>query len=379
VGAFAKDFKDGQNYLTPVLMSMLIPLSATMLPGIEMNGYLAFMPIVNIALLIKGVFVNEWQAETLFLTLLSSFIYAGLALLLASKIFEKNNVLLGGREGVRGIFDFRRVPGDRPTPGISFFAFSLVLVLSFYGSISLVKYGIITMLAVTQYGFFLLPVLAFIYFKGYNWRDVLSLRPLPFKGVVGAVLIGLSGWTIGGGLLVRLLPPPESLTKSLSKILLLDDKPVLAWELWLIIAITPALCEETVFRGLILSGFRRLGKWQAILLTGFLFGLAHSSIYRLLPTFFLGVVFAYAVWKTGSIYAGMIAHALNNGLMAMMARSKTLAQTLGLSNQKYMPWEIIAAGAVIFVIGMLLISSFREPPPETARGGSDALPSEATA
>ncbi len=372
VGAFAKDFKDGQNYLTPMLMALLVPLSATIMPGIEMNAYLAFTPIINIALLIKGVFLGEWTGEILFLTLLSSFAYAGLALMLASKIFERNNLLLGGHESITSIFDFRRRPGLRPTPGISVFVFSVVLVLAFYGSTSLLRYGIPAMLLVTQWGFFFLPPVLLTWAKGFNWKDTFSLRPLSGRGIVACTLIGLSGWTIGGGLLVRLMPPPESLVKALSKILLFDDKSFALWQVWLLIAITPAICEETLFRGLILSGFRRMGKWPAILATGLVFGLAHSSIYRLLPTLFLGIIFSYAVWRTGSIFAGMLCHALNNGLMATMSHSRDLAQSLGLGGHKFLPWEYIAAGSVVFVLGVLLLTGVRPAARSQSESAADA-------
>jgi len=106
-----------------------------------------------------------------------------------------------------------------------------------------------------------------------------------------------------------------------------------------------------------------LGMWPAVLATGFLFGIAHSSIYRLLPTFFLGVLFGVAVWKTGSIYAGMICHALNNGLMVLVARYKPLAEMLRASDSVYLPWSYIGVGAVVLAAGVWLIwtSGGQEP------------------
>jgi len=53
LAAFAKDFKDGQNFLTPVYMLLAMPAGVTMLRGIELNAWTAFVPVVNIALLIK--------------------------------------------------------------------------------------------------------------------------------------------------------------------------------------------------------------------------------------------------------------------------------------------------------------------------------------
>jgi sodium transport system permease protein len=235
--------------------------------------------------------------------------------------------------------------------------FAVVLVIAFYGSLALAKYSIPVMLAVVQYGFFLLPALALVAAKGYDWRGTLALRRLPWRGLLGAALIGLSGWAVASGVFVRLLPPPESLVKALEKILMMDDRSVPLWQVWLLMALTPALCEETLFRGLILSGFKRLGQWPALLLSGLLFGLAHASIYRLLPTFFLGVIFGYAVWKTGSLWAGVIAHALNNGLMGLLARSRETLEQFGLTGQKYLPWEYVAAGAALLALGIWLVRS----------------------
>ncbi len=365
VGAFAKDFKDGQNFLTPILMSLIVPLVATMTPGIELNGYLAFVPVVNIALLIKGVFLGEWAADMLFLVMLSSLCYAALALVFAARVFERNSLLLGGRESIAGVFDFSRRPGSKPTPALSLLLFAVVLVIAFYGSLSLIRYGLPVTLVVTQFGMFLLPCLLLVWVKGFDFTDTLALRRTTRPAVWGAVLIGVSAWTVAGGLLVRLLPPPDSLMKAMERLLLLDDKPVPLWEAWLLIAITPAICEELLFRGFIMSGFRRFGPWPAIITTALLFGLAHTSIYRLLPTMVLGILFGFAVWKTGSIIPAMICHALNNGLMAALARDKSLVASLGLSGAKFLPWPIIAAGSMVCAVGVYLIWREGRSQPET--------------
>jgi len=67
VAVFARDFKDGQNFLTPVYMLLVLPAGATMLPGIELNAWTAFVPVVNIALLLKGLLISEAPLELVFL------------------------------------------------------------------------------------------------------------------------------------------------------------------------------------------------------------------------------------------------------------------------------------------------------------------------
>lgn len=357
VGAFAKDFKEGQSYMTPVLMGLIMPLIVTMTPGIELNRYLAFVPVVNIALLIRSVFLSEWQPDLLFIVLLSAFSYAALALVFAARVFERNNLLLGGKEGIQGILDFGRRPGARPTPGLSIFLFSLTLVLLFYGSLLVEKRGVVTLLLVTEFVFMLLPAVLLAASKGFPLADTFSLRVPHWRGIAGGVLVGLSAWTIAAGLLIRLLPPPENLVKALEKILLMDKGGPPLWQALLLVAVTPAICEEMVFRGFLQSGFRRLGQWPAILAAAFLFGLAHSSIYRLMPTFFLGILFGYAVWRTGSITIGILCHALNNGLMVTLTRSREALQALGVGGGPFLPWSVIGVGAVVLVLGLWLIRS----------------------
>ena len=356
-GAFAKDFKEGQAYLTPLIMVLIFPLIVTTMPGIELNAYLSFVPISNSALLVRAVFLGEWHADMLFLTLLSSLGYAALTLVFAARVFERNTLLLGGKESFSSFLEFKRVPGDKPTPGLSVLLFTLVLVLTFYGSLALAKQGIPVVLTVVEYGFFLLPAAVIAVLKGYDLRETFSVRLPGWSGALGAALLGVSAWTVAGGLLVRLFPPPESFSRAMQKVILMEDQPVSTAVLLLLVAVSPALCEEAFFRGIVMSGFRRFGKWPAIIVTAFLFGLAHASIYRLLPTMALGVVMGYAVWRTRSIFAGMIVHMLNNGLIVVMAKFKLFHSVPGLRpTDTYLPWSYIAVGGIVTVIGFTLIT-----------------------
>jgi sodium transport system permease protein len=216
------------------------------------------------------------------------------------------------------------------------------------------------MIIVTEFGFFLLPTVAVALAKGFSLRETFALRAPPWKGVLAGSLMGLSAWAFVGGLLIRLLPPPESLIRAMEKIFLLDEKPVPLWTVWLVLAVSPALCEELLFRGMILTGFKKLGMWPAVILSGLLFGLAHSSIYRLLPTFFLGALFGYLVWRTGSVYCSMAAHALNNGMAMTLLHHKSLNLLLGIQGVHYLPWGLTLAGTIVMLIGIWLVSSLPE-------------------
>ena len=133
--------------------------------------------------------------------------------------------------------------------------------------------------------------------------------------------------------------------------------PAPLWVVWLVVALTPAICEELFFRGFVLSGLRRLGVAPALLVSALLFGLAHSSIYRLLPTAFLGLLFGYAVWRTRSVACSITAHAINNGLMAAMVYLPGQFHWLASSGGPFLSWTTTAIGCAVTIAGVLLIAS----------------------
>jgi sodium transport system permease protein len=364
--AFAKDFKDGQNFLTPVYMLLAMPAGVTMLRGIELNAWTAFVPVVNIALLIKALLVAEAAPDLVFLSLLSSTAYAAIAVMLAARVFGREQVMLGGRESLRSLLGFERRAGAEPTPAFAVTAFALVLVLTFYGSLLLKAAGTIATVLVTEFGFFLAPTLLLVVGFGFGFRRTLALRRPSLPGLLAAVLIGSSAWAVAAGLLIRLLPPPESLVRALEQLLLLDGAPAPLWLVWLVIAVTPALCEELFFRGFVLSGLRRLGLWPAILACALLFGLAHSSVYRLIPTFVIGMLLSWLVWRTGSVWTGVVAHALNNGIAATLVYNKALAAAFGAGSQAYLGWKPTLAACAVLAAGLAVLqyAPSRAPAPD---------------
>ena len=360
VAAMARDAKDAGNFLGPTMLLMLGPLGAGMTPGMELNAGTAFVPFLNVTLLIKSLYLLEAKPEFVLLTLVSSSLYAVLSVLFAGRVFGREQVLLGGKESVRALFWIDRnrgqaAPAPLPTPAFAFTSFALVLVVSFYASRWLENAGLVVMILVTQYAFFLLPTWGLAAGMKFSLKETFSLRRPPWQGLLAALLMGASAWTVIGGLVIRLLPPPDSLVKALEKILLLDNAALPLWVVVLLLGVTPAICEESLFRGLILSGLRRLGKWPAIGISALLFAVAHASIYRLLPTLVLGLLIGYIVWRTGSIFCGMLFHAVNNGLMATLVHYQSTLKGMGASESAFLPWNWTLIGGVVLVIGLFVL------------------------
>lgn len=371
IAVFARDFKDGQNLLTPMFMLLTIPLGATMLPGIELNAWTSAVPLVNIALLMKGVFIGEATLHLVFITLLSSVLYAGLALAFAAKVFQEEQVLLGGRDSWKAVLRFQKpAQAAPPTPTFAWTAFAAVFVIVFYVGQLLQGSNTVVMILATQYGFFLIPNLLMAWWWRFPRQETYPMRRPSVMTLLGAVLVGLSAWGVTAGIVTRVFPPPESFAKGLEKVLLFEGMNVPLVAVWFLLGITPAICEELFFRGLILSGFRRLGPGAALFLSSLLFAVAHSSIYRLLPTFTLGLLLGYCALRSRSLIPGMIIHAINNSLLVTLVHVPDLAKKLGMTDLEYVPWSWSLGMGLVTCVGMFLI--FRDKAGSTAHSAPAA-------
>jgi len=83
-------------------------------------------------------------------------------------------------------------------------------------------------------------------------------------------------------------------------------------ELIMLMCVGTALGEEWMFRGALLRCLKGYNRHLAAIVVGFLFSLIHLEAYGFLPRWLLGTVFVYMVYWTGSIWPGVIAHAINN-------------------------------------------------------------------
>jgi sodium transport system permease protein len=362
IAAFARDFRDGQTLLTPMYMMVVLPAAVVAMPTITLNPWTAFVPVVNVTLLIKALFQREASGELVFLTLVSASVYAAVAIAAAVHVFHRETVLVGERSSLRTVFDPRAGRDAIPSPAVALTAFAIVLVIGFYAGLSMRGWSIPWMVVALQYGGFLLPTLGIVALFGFDWRRTLALHRPPVLAVIAAAGLGATAWLFAGGAVSRLLPPPESLTRAMQRLIQLGDDPLPLWVVWLVIAVTPAICEELLFRGLIFSGLRRLGAWPAVLLSALLFGLAHASIYRLLPTMVLGLILGLVRWRSGSVVPGMVMHAVNNGLIGTLAQRPALAAWLGLNaSTGAVPAGPVLVGSVVMFAALALLWATTAP------------------
>ena len=80
----------------------------------------------------------------------------------------------------------------------------------------------------------------------------------------------------------------------------------------LTLAAMPAICEELLFRGFVLSAWESRGTWFAMSVTAVLFALLHGNLYGIPAYLLVGAVAGYLAFALDSLYAAMIYHTVYN-------------------------------------------------------------------
>lgn len=150
----------------------------------------------------------------------------------------------------------------------------------------------------------------------------LGFRAVPVKPALVSVLKAyLLVWTanVTYAIVLQLsgLNPPNSNVYTF----LMAQRDIVYIVLNLVLAALLApVFEETLFRGIIYKALRtKTGKWPAAILSAALFSGLHMDIWGFGPRFILGLLLAHLYEKYQSLYPSMGLHALNNGLIFVLA------------------------------------------------------------
>jgi sodium transport system permease protein len=93
ISLFAKSFKEAQSYVSPLIIVIIMPAAIGTLPGVELNARLALVPILNVSLASKELVSGVWHWNYLALIFGSTCTYAAIALGLAVKMFNREDVI----------------------------------------------------------------------------------------------------------------------------------------------------------------------------------------------------------------------------------------------------------------------------------------------
>jgi len=365
-------FKEAQNALTPVYILALFPAMLPIFPGIDFGPLFAVVPVAGVAFFFRDLMAGEAEWLLGMLALLSTIAYAAGALIFAARAFGSERVLFGADETSDVSTEpwlvrlwSRARTGRVPTPVAAGTLVAMIGAAFFFGGIPLqLALGENGLLA-AEWLLLFAPAVAFVAAGRYDPALSLSLRTPRASQLVGAVFLiagGLPAVWLVGWLQSFVLPVPYELLEGLEQLMTAQSFERFLW-LLVLLAVTPALCEEIVFRGVLLGGTRTLEPWRMIVLNGLVFGAFHLSfetVIRFLPTAMLGALIAWAVWRTGSIWVGSLMHFLNNGTIVLLTSLPALRDVLN-DPEAPPPLWLIPFGVLALGLGIRLISASKPP------------------
>jgi sodium transport system permease protein len=93
IALFARSFKEGQSYLTPLALLVIFPALMGGFPGFEITPVLCLIPIFNASQIIRGILLGDVSMTNFAITTAANLVYAAIAAVIATRTFENEKVL----------------------------------------------------------------------------------------------------------------------------------------------------------------------------------------------------------------------------------------------------------------------------------------------
>jgi len=167
----------------------------------------------------------------------------------------------------------------------------------------------------TQYTLMLFPTLWIV--KRWHTTQIkkyLRVRFCSFKEIILAVLITISllplSYYISYTILER-FKLPEVFNNVSSSLFTANSLGQFIFMI-IVVAVTPAICEEIFFRGYVQRTLERTIGAKSFIVTGIIFGLFHMQPLSLISLSLLGVLLSFFYYRSKSIFPSSASHFTNN-------------------------------------------------------------------
>lgn len=381
LATFARSSKEGQYYLTPLLMVTLGLTIFCLSPGVELTPFYSIMPIAGVALLLKGLLLNP-QDVMLYLyaipVLVTSIGYSLIALWWSIDQFQREEVLFREAERFEVKLWLRHLMRDKgsiPSFTHAGFCFILIMLLQFASFKYLSRAAmnssgvldaaqIMKVMLVQQMALIACPALIMgIMLTTSMWQTFrLGLPSLKMTGL--AILLAITAHPLSlmlaAGMQWFFPPLPEGIAQ-LTKGMADPNQPLSI--ILITFAVAPAFCEEIAFRGFILRGLGRSGRtWLAIIMSSLMFGIMHLIPQQVFNAALLGVVLGLLATRSNSLWPCVIFHFCFNGLMVMHGRLGTELGPDVRPNPFFMTTsqsQILYGWATLLIAGIVFVLALR--------------------
>ena len=236
--------------------------------------------------------------------------------------------------------------------------FAVILVLLLASSLYWNGFAADEEILISEWGLIFIPCMLFLRLFRVDVLRGLKVTPLSMKSTAGVVFASISGLLLTGELVVcqnEIFPFPPDYLDMIRELFEFSGETGVYRALFAF-ALSPAICEEVLFRGVLLrSLIGRYSRFGAILLTGLLFGLFHLDPYRLVGTMVLGFIMGSIAVKAESLPASMLYHLTNNLVILMVMNAKPFQEIPWLMEEAHLPLGILIPSAITFVISLRAI------------------------
>ncbi len=373
ISTYSRNMKEARSYESPIIMVSMMLAMISMFPGFEMNIGIAFIPVINIALLFKEIMLSGVNYLHFGVTVGSTILLNIIAIYMTIKVFNTENVLFRTQTetSFKGL---KKNKFQLINPGMGMLLYFVAILLMYYIGFSWQREGLVDgkvvqsklMLGLVKSQILLLglPVLLLVRtlyakkkdeiqntlfggpagFLRYNKTKIANFLLIPIATIPALVM---AAWLTK--LVDLLFPIPENQFGALVDLMSGQDAPLHI--LILVIAVVPAIFEEALFRGLLPRFFEKKGVWLSIIATGVMFAIFHLDVYKIIPISLLGIWLGYLLYSTKSIFSPMLAHFLNNAVGILLAQSFIPLEMINkyLEGTNVMSISVLIAAIAIFV------------------------------
>lgn len=328
---FARSSKEGQYYLTPLLMVTMGLTVICVSPMYEITPFFAVMPVIGPALLLKALLLAPADPTTLYgyivPVLATSIGYSILGLWWAIELFQREDILFRGDDQFElGLWIKHLLRDKEPLPSFSegVFCFVIIMLLQFAGmrilgqaTLGASPHQLMKVLMIQQLVIIATPALIMATMLTTSLRRTLKLNWPALKYLVAAIVLAIVLRPLSTELVMYLqrinfLPALDEATQK--RLASMFDLSQAGWMVFLAFAVAPGICEEIAFRGFILSGFSRGGRTTlAIILSAVAFGVMHLIPQQVFNASLLGLVLGLIAVRSNSLLPGVLFHILYNG------------------------------------------------------------------
>lgn len=384
VTAASRSAKEAQNTLTPVVMLIAALAGSALLPNAAASRWVAAVPFagqVAVARSVLAMFLDDRAGVDgeaalggagivvrLAASLIGSVAAAWLLLTLTASLVANEEILFRGPEAAtRGVT--RPRPRARPSAGQAVAAGVMGMAALWYAQ-GVAPGDFAAALIGQQAIAVLLPLLAISWWQRVDVHETFAFRwPAATVFRIGAATAGAAA--IGCGLFIV----GAAATLAVRGVVVSEGALDLAWRLvelirgaptWavvLLLAVMPAVCEELLFRGWLLSGLAgrapaRPRAAGAIVAQAAAFAAFHLLPERMPQTFVLGAVAGAVTLWTRSLLPAVVLHAAHNAVPVLLVASASPSEIEAyMEAGRSLPAWIVGLGLGCLVIGGLIVAA----------------------